>query len=166
MGGGATGRVDTVASDLLRLPNIVLRSHLGDPEPSEDWSENRLALALLLGAVGQQIGEAAEALCRLRLGGHLLDHLPVIRRRAEQLSVEIDYYLRLELYRIAKVLHRDFWTFWHADVVEHEQRRLIVGSRALELIDQIFGIAQIGEIGRCGNDHMVGAEHDLLSPSR
>ena len=67
---------------------------------------------------------------------------------------------------MAEILHRDFWTLGHADLVEHEQRRPVVRARALELIDQILGVAQIGEIGRRRDHHMVGPEHDLLRPGR
>ena len=163
---GATGRGGGDAADVLRFPNMAYARVLVSLRRARIGASSRLALALLLGPVGQEVGEAAERIGRLRLVGHLLDHLAVIRRRAEQLGIEIDDNLGLELDRMAKILDRDLGTLGHADLVEHERAAPVVRARCLELIDQILGVAQIGEVGRGRDHHMVGPEHDLLGPGR
>ncbi len=42
----------------------------------------------------------------------------------------------------------------------------VVAPRLLQQIDDVLGVAQIGEIGRCGDDHLVRLQEDALAPRR
>ena len=61
---GAIDRVVIDASDVARLPNIVLHASLCEFEAGENGGQNRLPLAILLWPIGQQIGKAAKRIGR------------------------------------------------------------------------------------------------------
>ena len=73
--------------------------------------------------------------------GHLLDHLPVIGCLADQLNIEIDDDLGLEVDSMTEIFDRNFGTLRHANLVQQEYRRPVVWTRALKLVNKVFGIA-------------------------
>ena len=102
----------------------------------------------------------------LRLGGELLDHLAVVGGQAEGLAVELDDLRRLEVERDREFLDRDLRPLRRLGHVDDEVRRPVVGAVLLQQIDEVLGVAQVGEVGHGGDDDLVGLQQHALHPRR
>src|SRR5690242_8799715 len=80
------------------------------------------------------------------------------------MSIEIDDDFGLEVDSITEVFDRNFRSLREANLVHKEYRRPVIRTRALKLVNQVFGIAEIGEIWRRRDHDMIRAKHDLLRP--
>ena len=112
------------------------------------------AVLLRLRAPGQLLGQLPKHLGGAVACRNFRDHLPVVRRRAEQLRLEGDDGDRLVVERLGKIRRLDFRPLRYADLIETIQRTTVVRPRRFEQIVEIFGVAQIGEVGR-GDDETV-----------
>src|SRR5262245_33870052 len=147
-----------------RLRPCALSAQLCALEAGEYRPQGRLAFGGPLGPVGEKARELAKRLRGLRPARYLLDHLTAIRRRAEELGIEVDDDAGGEAHARAEILERHFGTLGETDLVEHEDRRPVVGARGLDLVDQVLSVAQVCGIGNSGDDHVVSAHHQLFRP--
>ncbi len=65
---------------------------------------------------------------------------------------------------MAEMLDRDLRPLGDADLIEHQEGRTVVGARGFQLVDEILGVAEIGEVGHRRQHHAIGPEHDLFRP--
>src|SRR4051794_40865314 len=106
---------------------------------------------LRLAAAGHDLGELPERLRRAMAGGHFADHLAVIGSGAEYLRLERNRRQRLVFERLGEIGRADLRPLRHPDLIEAVVRAMVVRARCLEQIEQVLGIAQIGEVRR--GDH-------------
>jgi hypothetical protein len=117
----------------------------------------------------QQLGVHGETIwARVWKASAALDLAPASRiiwpllAPAEQLGVERDDQAGVDAEGGAEILGRDFGTAGHADLVEHQPRRRVVGTARLDQVDHVLGVAQRGQV-RGGHHHdFVGAEISVL----
>ena len=72
---------------------------------------------------------------------------------------------RLELERLGEVGRLDLRPLRHADLVEAVLRAAVVRARRAQQVDQVLGVAQVGEIGRRDDQDVVGADQRALGPA-
>ncbi len=72
---------------------------------------------------------------------------------------------RGDLHGLGEFGRRDFRPLHHADGVENEPGRMVVRARALEEVDQVFRIAQVGEIRIGDHHHFVCGDEGAPGPS-
>src|SRR5687768_3857069 len=132
-GGGATGCGGGAALRgsgpvLERFPNTPFsaQSGLAAPELLDERGEQARPRALHLRAAGQRLRERAEGLGGAMPGGNLGDHLPVVRRRAEQLRLERNGGDRIEFQRLGEIRRLDLGALRHSDLVEAILRTVVV----------------------------------------
>src|SRR5262245_47891636 len=106
-------------------------------------------------ATGELEREGLDQLRRPGPGGDLGDHLAVARSGAEDLRLERQDGRRLGTDRAGEIADRDLRAPGHADLVEDQPRRTVVGARRLEEIDQAPGVAQGGKLRRRGDNDVV-----------
>ena len=73
---------------------------------------------------------------------------------------------RLEFERLGEVRRLDLGPLRHADLVEAVLRAAVVRARGAQQVDQVLGVAQVGEIGRGDDQDVVGADQRAPAPSR
>ena len=72
---------------------------------------------------------------------------------------------RLVVERLGEVRGLDLRPLRHADLVEAVGRPVIVRARAAQQIEQVLGVAQIGEVGRRDDQDVVGVDQGALGPA-
>ncbi|MNS56070.1 hypothetical protein D3C72_889200 [compost metagenome] len=72
----------------------------------------------------------------------------------------------MDAQRGAKVLGRDFGAARHADLVQHQTRRGVVGTPLLDQVDHVLGVAQGGQVRRRHDHHLVRRDQRLAHPAR
>ena len=120
----------------------------------------------MLDPVREKARQPAKCVGGFRLGRNFLDHLTVIGGGSKKLSIELNDHAWLEFDRLPEILHWDFGTLRHADLIEHEHWWAVIGACRLQLIGKVLCIPQAGEIRHGGHDDMIGLEHDFLDPAR
>jgi hypothetical protein len=88
--------------------------------------------------------------------GHFRDHLSVIGRSSEQLRLERDDGRGLAVERLGEVGRLDLRPLRDADLIERIERTMVVDPCGLQIVDEILGVAQIGEVRRPDDEDIVG----------
>jgi hypothetical protein len=99
-------------------------------------------------------------------GGDFRDHLAVVGCRAEHLRLERNGDDRRAFDRLGEFAGVDFRPLRHADLIETIQRHPVVGPRCLQQVENVLGVAQVGEVGRRDDQNIVGRHQRALGPSR
>ena len=100
----------------------------------------------------------------LWLGGDLGDHLPVIGGGAEQGRIERDLAGQPALDGGGKFGSRDFGALGHAGLVDDQDRIALGRAQGLDRIGNVFGVAQIGEIGLGDDHHLIDSGQGVAHP--
>ena len=94
------------------------------------------------------------------------DHLAVVGGGAEHFRIERYGRDRLALERLGEFARGDFRPLVHADLIEAIQRRPVVGTRRLQHVQHVLGVAHVGEIGLGNDQDIVRADQRPLGPGR
>ena len=111
--------------------------------------------------IGKVGGTASAA---FDLSDDLLDHLAVVGRRAERAASKSMTTLGSRSSAWANSLTEISGRFGMLTLLSTSSGMRSLGRVAFEQVDQVLGIAQIGEVGRRRDHDLVGLEHDLLRP--
>src|SRR5713226_3879462 len=151
----------------LRLPNTTAL-HTGGllgAQLFEEGRQERTPRLFGFATACQPLRDLQKHLGGAMIGGDFRDHLAIVRRRTEYLRVERNSRDRLALDGLGEFAGVDFGPLRHADLVKTIKRRPIVGPRCLQQVENVLGVAQIGEIRRCDDQNIVGAYQRALRPS-
>src|SRR6185312_8802059 len=92
------------------------------------------------------------------------DRLACAFSRAETGRLEGNAYDRIDLENAGEFVRRNFRSFGYSDLIEHELGRSVVRARLPEQLNQVFRVAQAGQI-RCGrHDDLVGGNQTPFGP--
>ena len=142
------------------------RSFLLPPEFGHERLENASFGLARIGSARKHGGEIDEGLRSFAVWFDFGDHLPIVSRAAEQLRVVRNDRYWIGLNRLGEFGGGDLRPLEHADAVQHQTRRRVVQARALHVVDQIFRVAEIGEVRACDDDDVVGGDENPSRPAR
>src|SRR5438128_8913153 len=135
----------------LRLPN-TMALHAGDlllgPQLLDQGRQQRTLRLLGLAAAGEPLRNLQEHFSGAMRGGDFRDHLAVVGGRTEDLRLERNRGDRMVFDRLGELGGGNLRTLRDADLIEAIERGAIVRPRCLQEVEDVLGVAQVGQIGR------------------